>query len=97
MRCTIDRVFRNPDFYNFPYIRVSVENSGSSEFRYTNDHTGIRFSLILEVYDAQKALVLREPLFGYHSAYSPFKSDWPVMVVAPGARVSEDVPIWWRD
>jgi hypothetical protein len=97
IRCTIDRVFRNPDFYNSPYIRVSVQNTGTIEFRYTNDHTGIRFSLILEVYDAHKAVVLREPLFRYHSPYIPFRSEWPVMVVAPGARYSEDVPIWWRD
>jgi hypothetical protein len=97
MRCTIEKVFKNPDFYNYYYIPVSIQNTGTNEFRFTNDHTGIRFSLILEVYDAKKALVLREPLSAHHSGVSPFKTDWPVLRIHPGARESEDVPVWWRD
>jgi len=39
MRCRIERVFRNPDVHDSHYIRVSIQNTGRSEFRYTNDHT----------------------------------------------------------
>lgn len=96
MRCTIDKVYADPHFRNAPFIQVSVENLGNREFRYTNDDAGIRFSIILEVYDARKALLLREYLPAYHSLYSSERSEWPVMVVAPGGRESEDVPLLWR-
>ncbi len=96
MYCKIDNVFRNPKLYDFPYIRVSLVNSGKSEFSYRHDHTGIRFSLILEVYDAEKTLLLREALYAYHSPHTPPGSQRPVLRVLPGSRVSEDVPIWWR-
>jgi hypothetical protein len=96
MCCTVDKVFRNPSLYDIRYIRVSLRNNGTTKYQYTNDHTGIRFSLFLEVYDARKVLVLREPLFAYHSPYSISRSEWPVFQVPAGAWKSEDVPIWWR-
>lgn len=95
--CQIDRVFRNSQYYDSHYIQVSLVNEGDEVFLYPHDNTGIRFSLILEVYDDQKNILLREPLFAHHSPYSSDSSKWPVIKVPPGSRESEDVPIWWRD
>lgn len=97
MRCTIDDVFGNPDRSNVPYIRVSIENTGKSEFRYTNDNQGIRFSVLLEVYDAEKRLILKEPIYAFHSPYSFDKANWPILAVPAGARHSEEISIWWQD
>ena len=97
MYCSIDKVFRNPEFDNAHYMRVSLVNSGQSKFSYRHDHTGIRFSLMVEVYDADRILLLREPLHTHHSPRSADPSQWPVLKVPPGSRVSEDVPIWWKD
>lgn len=97
LRCGIEKVFSNPEFYNAPYIRVSLNNAGRSDFLYANDDTGIRFNLILEVYDEKKILLLREYLARYHSPVYSDKAKWPVLRVPAGGQASEDVPVWWRD
>lgn len=47
-----------------PRISMSLVNKGEKQFRYPHNHTGIRFSIVVEVYDANKTLILQEPLFG---------------------------------
>jgi len=96
MRCEIDEVSIDSES-NGHYIRVSLVNGGGSDFRFAHDHTGIRFQLVLELYDKEKRLILQEPIFGYHSPCTSDQSEWPVLVVPAGGRISEDVPIWWRD
>ncbi len=47
--CEIERVFRNKEFYDSHYIRVSVVNQGKDVFLIRHSNTVIHFSLILEL------------------------------------------------
>jgi len=92
--CEIERVFKKD---NSNYLEVSIVNEGDQPWLYPHDNTGIRFSIILDIFDVEKNIILREPLFGYHSPISLDRSKWPVIKVLPDQRFSEDVPIWWRN
>ncbi|MCJ8332300.1 MAG: outer membrane protein assembly factor BamE [Lentisphaeria bacterium] len=92
--CEIDRVFIKKGGPHM--IQVSLVNEGKEPFLYSHDSMGIRFSLVIEIYDEQKKLINRDSLTGYHSPVSSDKSKWPVLKVPPGSRVSEKIPIWWR-
>jgi hypothetical protein len=93
MYCSIDKLLRDVDHPDDDRIMVSLVNTGKAEFAYPNDYLGIRFSIIVEVYDARKNLLIMEALQDFHSPYSFDRSKWPVLRVAPGGREWEVIPL----
>lgn len=93
--CVAGDVFKDDGYHQ---IQVSVVNDGKNPFLYRHDNQGIRFSVMIELFDEHRTLLWREYLGSFHSPHFSDRDEWPVLRVNPGERVTERVPIFlWLD
>jgi hypothetical protein len=78
-------------------LRFSIVNEGTDPFLFSQPTAWIKFNLIIEVFDSEMSLVLRQDYDHYASPYSPDRNEWPMVRIPPGRRESEEFPIWLTD
>jgi hypothetical protein len=69
--------------------RVTLRNAGPMPLERRDGHRGIRFDLIIELFDAEKRLLARCNTLQLFSPYSP--DDDSVMRIPPGGSISDTV------
>lgn len=97
MYCEVESVSNRPgDTAFFQRAVISLVNGGRESFIRKHERTYIKWDVVIEVYESHHLLIWREDRSKYESAYKTFadKAKWPTMVVNPGERMTEDLPIW---
>lgn len=77
--------------------RVTLRNEGAAPMERRHGHTGIRFDLVVELFDEKRNVLAREDTLSLFSPYSP--DDTEVMRIPPGGELSEKVRLGatWTD
>src|SRR5262249_19859275 len=72
--------------------KVTLKNSGTQRFELKHDAAStLRRFLLIEVYDAQGALLFRDDEMRYHSPGSPDPARWPVLAIPAGQEIAAEL------
>src|SRR5436190_5578654 len=78
-------------------ISYSLINEGRDWFIRPQETSSAKWNLVLEVYNADGQLYLRQDHKHFASAFSPDEREWPKLKIPPEGRITEEFPLWLAD